>query len=134
MGWLSRGQVPYSALQRLRLRRWPPGPMCPIARRPRRDWISVSGRGTLYSWVVAVHPVDPVLADQVPYVVGLVELEEGVRVVGNVEGCPPHEVTVGMPVEVFFEEVGDVRLPNFAPAHRRKEETMVDLARKSTRS
>ncbi len=100
--------------------RWPPGPMCPECQASATDWVAASGRGSVYSWVVAVHPVDPVLADQVPYVVGLIELEEGVRVVGNVEGCPPEEVTAGMAVELFFTEIADIHLPNFRPAKARK--------------
>jgi uncharacterized protein len=54
----------------------------------------------VYRWVVAAHPVHPSLVDQVPYVVGLIELEEGVRVVANVTGRPPAEVTAEMPVEL----------------------------------
>jgi uncharacterized OB-fold protein len=88
--------------------------MCPSCQATETDWREASGRGTVYSWVVAAHPVHPTLADQVPYVVGLVELEEGVRVVANVTGCTPDEVTAGMPVEVYFEDVdAEVRLPNF---------------------
>ena len=101
--------------------RWPPGPMCPECQSTETDWLDSSGRGTVYSWIVATHPVDPVLVDQVPYVVALVDLEEGVRVVGNVEGCDPGEVTAGMAVELFFEEVGGMRLPNFRRAHGERE-------------
>lgn len=93
--------------------RWPPGPMCPECQSMETEWIESTGRGTVYSWVVATHPVAEVLVDQVPYVVGLIDLEEGVRVIGNVLGCAPEEVEAGMPVELFFEQVEDVRLPNF---------------------
>jgi uncharacterized OB-fold protein len=69
-----------------------------------------------------VHPVHPSLVDQVPYVVGLIELEEGVRVVANVTGSTPAEVAAGMPVELYFEDlVGEVRLPNFRRAHASQE-------------
>jgi uncharacterized OB-fold protein len=98
--------------------RWPPGPMCPACRSAETDWIEASGRGAVYSWVVVTHPVHPALVDQVPYVVGLVELDEGVRIVSNITGCAPEEVVAEMPVEVYFEEVAeDVRLPNFRRAH-----------------
>jgi uncharacterized OB-fold protein len=93
--------------------RWPPGPMCPECQSTQTEWIESSARGSVYSWIVATHPVDPVLVDQVPYVVALIELEEGVRVVGNVEGCDPEEIVAGMAVELFFEEVEGMRLPNF---------------------
>lgn len=93
--------------------RWPPGPICPSCQCADTDWVETSGRGSLYSWVVVTHPVDDVLVDQIPYVVGMIELEEGVRVVGNVLGCEPDEVYDGMPVRVVFEEMGGMRLPNF---------------------
>jgi uncharacterized OB-fold protein len=94
--------------------RWPPGPMCPFCQARECEWIDACGSGTVYTWVIVTHPVHPSLVDQVPYVVGLVELEEGVRVVGNVNGCSPEEVAADMPVELYFEELADdVRLPNF---------------------
>ena len=93
--------------------RWPPGPMCPECRATETEWVQASGRGSVYSWVVVTHPVAEQLVDQVPYVVGLIELEEGVRVVGNVAGCPPEAVEAGLPVELYFTQVEDVRLPNF---------------------
>ena len=93
--------------------RWPPGPMCPVCQSTETDWIESSGQGTLYSWIVVVHPIDPVLVDQVPYVVALIALEEGVRVVGNLSGCSPDELAAEMPVELVFEESAAIRLPNF---------------------
>ena len=98
-------------------RRWPPGPMCPVCRSTDTTWIESSGRGSVYSWLVVHHPVNLVLVEQVPYVVARIELEEGVRVVGNVDGCDPDSVSAGMAVELFFEthETG-IRIPNFRAA------------------
>jgi uncharacterized protein len=97
--------------------RWPPGPMCPHCQSMETEWVESVGRGRVYSWIVATHPVDPVLVDHVPYVVAMIDLEEGPRVVGNVEGCEPDEIEADLPVELFFEELGDGRrLPNFRKA------------------
>ncbi|HVM66326.1 MAG TPA: zinc ribbon domain-containing protein, partial [Acidimicrobiales bacterium] len=65
--------------------RHPPGPMCP--RCQSLDWeaIEASGRGTIHSWVLSHHPTEP---DAEPRVVVLVDLEEGVRMVGNLTGTP----------------------------------------------
>jgi uncharacterized OB-fold protein len=53
----------------------------------------------------------------VPYVVAMIDLEEGVRVVGNVEGCEPLSVRAEMPVEVIFERhEGGMLIPNFRAA------------------
>jgi uncharacterized OB-fold protein len=51
-----------------------------------------------------------------PYVVALVEIEEGPRLISNIVGCAPEEVAVDMPVRLRFEDAGDFRLPRFAPA------------------
>lgn len=101
-------------------KRWPPGPMCPDCQSMETSWTEASGRGSVYSWVIVAHPVAEVLVNQVPYVVGLIELEEGVKVVGNVLGCAPEEVEAGMAVELLFEQVEDVNLPNFRKARRRQ--------------
>jgi len=97
--------------------RWPPGPMCPECHSTDTDWIESTGKGSVYSWIVAAHPVDPVLVDQVPYVVAMIDLAEGVRVVGNVDGCPPDEIVAGMPVELIFEQRDEnTKIPNFRKA------------------
>jgi uncharacterized OB-fold protein len=49
-----------------------------------------------------------------PYVVALVELDEGPRLISNIVGCAPEDVAIDMPVEVCFEEAGDFKLPRFA--------------------
>ncbi|GAB2810040.1 hypothetical protein GCM10022221_04300 [Actinocorallia aurea] len=97
--------------------RHPPGPMCPACNSTKRDHVVVSGRGTVYSYVVHHHP--PVPGRTPPYVVALVELEEGPRIIGNVLGAEPSEVSVGMPVELSFEKVDDeVTLPQWRPEGR----------------
>ena len=100
------------------VRRYDPCGACGFGRRlSALEWVESSGRGTLYSWTVVVHPVAPVLVEQVPYVVALVELEEGVRMIGNITGREPDELEAGLPLEVYFEERDDgLRLPTFRAA------------------
>jgi uncharacterized protein len=94
--------------------RWPPGPMCPDCQSMEIDWIEAKGGGAVYSWIVAHHPVLPALVDQVPYVIAMIDLDEGARVVGNVLECPWDEVEAGMRVETIFERTNDgVTIPNF---------------------
>jgi uncharacterized OB-fold protein len=52
---------------------------------------------------------------QAPYVVALVELDEGPRLISNVVGCEPEEVEIDMPVRLRFESAGDFLLPRFEP-------------------
>jgi uncharacterized protein len=94
--------------------RWPPGPMCPACQSGTTDWVEAAGTGEVYSWVIVHHAAYPALADQVPYVIALVELPEGIRILGNVAGCAPDDVRAGLSVEVVFEEIADSELlPNF---------------------
>lgn len=95
--------------------RHPPGPMCPSCHSIKRDHVVASGRGMVHSFVVHHHP--PVPGRTPPYVVALIDLEEGVRMVGNVLGCPPEDVAIGMPVRVTFERMDDeLTLPQWTPA------------------
>lgn len=96
--------------------RFPPRPMCPRCQSFECGWVPVSGRGTVYSWVVAHPPLLPAFVDLAPLVVLLVELEEGddLRIVGNLLDEGPEDVAIGMPVEVAFEQVAaDVVLPQW---------------------
>lgn len=71
------------------------------------EWIEASGRGTVYSFtVIRQNHVRP-FRDLVPYVVALVDLAEGPRVMTNIVGCEPEAVTVGMAVAARFEPVSD---------------------------
>jgi uncharacterized OB-fold protein len=79
-------------------------------------WTRVSGRGVIFSVAVMHQVYHPGFADDVPYAVVVVELEEGARLLSNVVGLAPSEVRIGMPVEVVFESVSaDVTLPKFRP-------------------
>jgi uncharacterized OB-fold protein/acyl dehydratase len=94
--------------------RHPPGPMCPSCRSLEWDTVVSSGRGVVYSFVVPHHPQVP--SFEYPYVVGLVELEEGTRLVSNVIGVDPAGVHVGLPVAVEFVAVDDeLTLHQFRP-------------------
>ena len=94
--------------------RHPPRPMCPHCHSLDWDTIESSGRGTVYSAVIPRHPPLPWFPE--PYVVAIVALEEGTRIVTNIVGIAPDAVTIGMPVAVRFEEFdGGLVLPLFAP-------------------
>ena len=97
--------------------RFPPRPMCPSCRSTDSTWEPASGRGRVWSWVVAHPPVLPAFADRVPFNVAVIELEEGVRMIGNVVESANEDVHDGMAVEVTFEDVEDgVSLPQWRPA------------------
>jgi len=94
--------------------RHPPRPMCAECRSYEWDVVDASGRGTVYSFVVNQYPQVP--AFDYPLAVGLIELEEGTRLVANVIGVDPSEIQVGMPVEVeWVDHDPDLSLPAFRP-------------------
>ncbi|EGX56419.1 hypothetical protein SZN_27941 [Streptomyces zinciresistens K42] len=82
---------------------WLPG--CHACGGPDWDTVEASGEGTLYSYVVMHHPPFP--AFDPPYAVGLVELAEGVRMIGNVVGVPYDRVRIGLPVRLAFRTFGE---------------------------
>ena len=99
--------------------RQPARPMCPRFQSLDWDTVESTGRGTVYSYVMPRHPPMPLM--EYPYIVALVELEEGVRLVSNLREIAPADVEVGMPVEVFYEtfdtiDGNDVVLHQFRPA------------------
>jgi uncharacterized OB-fold protein len=81
----------------------PPGPMCPRCHSYEWSAQPMSGRGVLHSYVVVHQPQLPGFS--YPLTVALVELEEGVRLVGNLSGPDGAEPRIGMPVEIEFTEV-----------------------------
>jgi uncharacterized protein len=92
-----------------------PRPVCPHCGTSEVEWVTVSGRATLYSYVISHRPA-PGFAGDGPYAIAVVELEEGVRMMTNVVDCPNEQLVIGMPLEVTFEQISDeVALPKFRP-------------------
>ena len=85
--------------------RHPPGPMCPACGAARPEYDVAAGTGEVYSYVVHHHP--PVPGKKLPLVVALVQLPEGVRMVGELLDVSPERVRVGLPVRVTFVRVDD---------------------------
>lgn len=96
---------------------FPPVTFCPGSLE-RPEWVQASGKGTVFSWIVVRHPVPrDVYADEVPYVVAIIALDEGCRMTGNIVDCAPEDVRADMPVEIVFNRVTpEITLPAFRPA------------------
>ena len=98
-----------------------PEPCCTRCTSFDLEWVRSSGRGTVYSYSVVWRPQQP--AFEVPYVVAIVELEEGWKTLTNVIECDPAQVRVGMPVAVTFRRMSEeVTLPYFRPRGLLQEE------------
>jgi len=96
---------------------WFPRGVDPAAPDQPVEWREASGDGTVYAASVH-HKVGPGRDPAAgPYVVALVDLAEGARMMANVVDCPPDDVVVGMPVRLVWQPLSDGRnLPQFAPA------------------
>jgi len=95
--------------------RHPPLPACGICRSFEWDTVKASGRGTLYSYVVVHYPQVP--SFEYPLAIGLVELEEGTRVVANIEGIEDEDLVIGMSLQATFVDYDDeLSLPVFSAA------------------
>ncbi len=107
-------------------RRMPPRPMCPGCRALRHAWQPVSGRGVIWSFVVAHPPLLPGYQNLAPYNVVTVALDDDpqLRMVGNLVARPdgpinevdPSTIRIGEPVRVVFQQVEDVHLPRWTRA------------------
>ena len=84
---------------------FPPTVACGACAKTSFTWTEMSGRGTVYSFVVYHRVYHPAFKDKVPYVVAVVELEEGPRIISNIVGMPIADVSCDMPVTLVYDEV-----------------------------
>ena len=96
---------------------YPPTTFCERCRSTALNWHEVSGFGKLFSWIVVRYGIPrEIFGDLVPYAVGLVQLNEGPRIVTNIVECNVESIFDGMPLEVIFDDVDDgITLPKFRP-------------------
>jgi uncharacterized OB-fold protein/acyl dehydratase len=94
--------------------RHPPRPMCGSCGSIEWKGVEASGRGTVYSYVIMHHP--PIPGYGFPIAVGLIDLEEGTRLVSNIVGCEHDDIHIGMKVEANIEQIDEeLKLPLFRP-------------------
>ena len=116
--------------------RHPPGPMCPACGEASMAGVAggegytvAAGTGEVFSYVVHHHP--PVPGKRLPMVVALVQLPEGVRILGEMPGVRPDQVRIGLPVRVTFTrpegEHRDMSLPAWSPAEGALPDRVIDV-------
>lgn len=111
----SEGRLLYQHCPACDHRQFYPRALC-VACGGEPEWAESSGRGVVHTFsVVRQHGARP-FRDELPYVVAIVALEEGVRMMGNVTGCDPEAVHVGMAVEAYAVLAGDgLGIPYWRP-------------------
>lgn len=96
--------------------RYPPSPICHSCLSPNYRWVEASGKGTLYSFVIAHRALDPYWKGELPYLVAVIELAEGPRLLSNLVDARFDEVQIGMAVRVIFEPlIEEIVVPRFKP-------------------
>ncbi len=88
---------------------------CPRCLSNEVEWVEASGRGKLYSYTVARRPQSPEFADDVPYVVAAITLEEGPRMTSLLVEADPDNVEIDGPVEVVWDDLDELSMPYFRP-------------------
>lgn len=90
--------------------------LCPHCMSSNVEWKEVSGSGKIYSFTIARRPAGPAFKEDLPYAVGLIELDEGPRMMSNIINIPVDDIRCDMPVKVKFEAVNEqFTLPKFEP-------------------
>ncbi len=98
-----------------------PRPFCPLegCSSSNVTWETVSGKGKLHTYVISHRGFGP-WAEDTPYVIAVVELDEGPRMMTNIVNVEPEpeNLPADMPVEIVYADVTDeVTLPHFQPAN-----------------
>ncbi|HEY0941978.1 MAG TPA: Zn-ribbon domain-containing OB-fold protein [Steroidobacter sp.] len=89
---------------------------CPHCFAAELEWVPASGRGTVYTYTVVHNNAPSAFAADVPYVVAVIRLDEGVQMLSNLVDCSAEELCCGLPVEVTFEKLDETfTLPKFRP-------------------
>ena len=119
----ARGELSVPRCDACRRYVWYPDGTCRFCGSHASTWTTVSGRGRLFSWSVVRRAFIPQLAADVPYVAGVVAIEEdpAVRIVTRIVDCDPASLRADIPVRVVFRPLrfagvhGEVTAPMFVP-------------------
>jgi uncharacterized protein len=95
----------------------PPYLYCTACHADEHEWIEASGKGTLYAYAVNTFGVPFPFWDDMPYVLAMIDLPEGPRMISNIVQCDQDQLKNGMELEVVFEDVSEgISLPKWRPA------------------
>ena len=79
------------------------------------EWRTSAGLGTIYTFTVIRQHGHPFFKGRTPYTIGFIDLDEGFRMLAEVSGTRPEYVSIGLRVQVRWEDNGEVRIPIFEP-------------------
>lgn len=91
-----------------------PRVVCPHCMSDDIEWVKSKGKGKIYSYTISYRSAHPSFENDTPYVIALIDLDEGVRMLSNILNCDFKDLECETPVEVVFEDITtDITLPKF---------------------
>lgn len=97
-------------------RRWPIGPVCTECLSPETTWVPIAGTGEVWSWITYHQAFNTAFAQDLPYNVALIRMDEGHTMISNLVDIEPEEIQLGQRVQIVFDDVTDeVSIPRFRP-------------------
>ena len=113
----SKGELKIKKCQSCGSMQFPPREMCKHCHSQDFDWVAASGKASLFTFSPTLTPAHPAFADDAPYAVVIVDLEEGPRMLGMATNVAFEDLQVGMPMQPVFHKVNDdVTLVYWEPA------------------
>jgi hypothetical protein len=113
----AKGQLLVQRCIRCGRLRYPAGVVCPQCLSPDAEWQPMSGRGKVFSFIIFHRAYHPVWESKVPYVVAMIELDEGPMLISNVVSVDPAQLKIDDPVTVAYEPLDEqIVIPVFRPA------------------
>jgi uncharacterized OB-fold protein len=93
-----------------------PRRFCPFCDSDQLEWVESAGIGKVYAFTVVHNNAPSAFIEDMPYIIAVVRLKEGVQMMTNIVGCDPQDVHSEMSVEVVFEKLNEeISLPKFRP-------------------
>ena len=110
-----QGKLLVQVCQTCQARIFAPRKLCPQCWSSDLGWMESTGRGAIFAFTTAYSMVDPRFADDLPFTIAYVDLDEGIRMMSRIVECDPAELAIGTKVEVLFHPREEFRLPYFRP-------------------
>jgi len=97
-----------------------PRRFCPECWSEKFDWKEAKGTGKVYTFTVTYAGAEEKFKDDYPYILALIDLDEGIRIMSNIVDCDPEKAKIGMEVEVSFKKISEeYTLPLFRPRNKK---------------
>ena len=112
---LREGRLTTTYCGKCSLTHWPPRMVCPNCMNEDLNWIELSGKGRLYAFTEVMDGAPLGMEDELPYIIGVVELDEGIRLLARIVDTKYGELRIGQRVVFTIKPRGDFAVLSFRP-------------------